>query len=216
MLEEEGEVPEEDWRNILSHRDWRKMLPYAPIAVFVAVIIAALWMDIAFGGPDNPKVDNSAAPPEVVRATIDALPVTATPYVPPPTATWTPGPTPLPEYYAALRDTTRMDDLAKIAEALEEYREEKGEYPSSGGNTQTLCVYQDIDAGCKIRDFLDPIPPDPAGDPGANGYWYRSDGKSYTVAAAMDTPANATPFICDPEMPKIVRRTTLYCVTGPS
>ena len=62
--------------------NWRKYLPYAPIAVFVIVVLAALSMDLAFSGPDNPKVQNSAPPPESVRATIEALPVTVTPYVP--------------------------------------------------------------------------------------------------------------------------------------
>jgi hypothetical protein len=207
-------VKREGWRKNLSQLEWRKMLPYAPIAAFIVVVAAALGMDLAFSGPDNPTIANSAPPPEVVRATIDALPVTATPYVPPPTATVTAGPTALPEYFGMLSDRTRMDDLAKIAGALEQYRQQKGEYPSTGGNTQTVCIYQDIDAGCKLRDLLDPIPGDPAGDPGANGYWYRSDGKSYMLAAAMAVATNATPLICDPEMAKLIKHTTLYCVAS--
>lgn len=190
------------------------MLPYAPIAAFIVIVAAALGMDLAFSGPDNPTIANSAPPPEVVRATIDALPVTPTPYVPPPTATATAGPTALPASVGQERDKTRIDDLAKIAAALKQYRQQRGEYPSTGGNTQTVCIYQDIDAGCKLRDLLDPIPGDPAGDPGANGYWYRSDGKTYMLAAAMDVATNATPLLCDQEMAKIVRRTTLYCLAN--
>lgn len=205
--------PEEQQETPLQF-NWRKYLPYAPVAVFVIVVLAALSMDLAFSGPDNPKVQNSAPPPESVRATIEALPVTVTPYAPPPTATVTPGPTALPEYLAMLRDRTRMDDLAKIATALKQYHDAKGEYPSTGNNTQTLCVYKDIDAGCKLADYLGTIPVDPLGEPNSHGYWYRSDGKTYSLAAAVDVPTNATPLDCNQDLAKATGHSYLYCLTG--
>ena len=151
----------EEWRQILSQRDWRKMLPYAPIAAIVVVIVAALGMDLAFGAPGKPKVDNSAPPPEVIRATIAAAPVSPTPYAPPPTATPTAAPTEDTGPVAQQRDQRRIEDLAHIATALVKYDEDKGEFPSTGGNIQTLCTYRDNDAGCKVGDILDPIPEDP-------------------------------------------------------
>ena len=55
--------------------------------------------------------------------------------------------------------------LEQIAAALEKYYDKKKEYPTTGGNLQTVCTYEEIDAGCKLKDFLDPIPADPRGDP---------------------------------------------------
>jgi hypothetical protein len=209
-------VKREDWREILSQRDWRRLLPYAPVAAVIVVIVAALGTDLAFGGPSKPKVDNAAPPPEVARATIAAAPVSPTPYVPPPTATPTAAPTALPEFIAQSRDKTRMDDLAKIAGALEQYRKQEGEYPSNGGAIQTMCTYQEFDAGCKLKDVLDPLPEDPLGDPAKNGYWYSSDGKKFTLIAAVDSPANATPDKCDERFSQHTAKTNLYCVKGSS
>jgi hypothetical protein len=208
-------VKREDWREILSQRDWRRLLPYAPVAAVIVVIVAALGTDLAFGGPSKPKVDNAAPPPEVARATIAAAPVSPTPYVPPPTATPTAAPTALPEFIAQSRDKTRLDDLAKIAGALEQYREQEGEYPSNGGAIQTMCTYQEFDAGCKLKDVLDPLPEDPLGDPAKNGYWYSSDGKGFALIAAVDSPANATPDKCEKRFSEHTRKTNLYCLTGP-
>ena len=205
----------EDWREILSQRDWRRLLPYAPVAAVIIVIVAALGTDLAFGGPSKPKVDNTAPPPEIARATIDAAPVSPTPYVPPSTATPTIAPTPLPEFITESRDKTRMDDLAKIAAALEQYREQEGEYPSNGGAIQTMCTYQEFDAGCKLKDVLDPLPEDPLGDAAKNGYWYSSDGKKFAVIAAVDTPANATPDKCEERFSQHTTKSNLYCLTGP-
>jgi len=208
-------VSREEWRQILSQRDWRKILPYTPIAAIIAVIVIALGMDLAFGAPSKPKVNNAAPPPEVIRATIAALPVSPTPYVPPSTATPTAAPTPDTGPTAQARDQTRIRDMAKIANALVKYEEEKGEFPSTGGNVQTLCVYRENDAGCKISDVLDPIPGDPLGESVKNGYWYASDGKTFTIIAGMDSSSNATPGRCDPKWSQHTRKANLACLTGP-
>ena len=206
----------EDWRAILSRRDWRKILPYAPIAAVVIVIIAALGMDLAFGGPSKPEIENDAPPPEVARATVDAAPTSATPYAAPPTETPTAAPTEATGPIAQMRDQRRIDDLAKIASVLEQYRNKEGEYPSTGGNIQTLCTYKEIDAGCKLEDLLSPIPSDPLGDSVKNGYWYSSDGKTFTLIAAVDLSTNATPDKCEQRFAQHTKRTNLRCVTGPS
>jgi type II secretory pathway pseudopilin PulG len=194
---------------------WRKILSYAPIAA-VLVIVVALAMDLIFGGPGKPEVDNSAPPPDVLRATIAAAPHSPTPYAPPPTKTPTPGPTAVPGVVAAERDQTRLIDLATITAALEQYRQKEGEYPSTGGSIQTLCTYKDLDAGCKLEDLLSPIPSDPLGDSVKNGYWYSSDGKSFVIVGGMDSPSNATPTKCEQRFAQHTKKANLCCLTGPS
>ena len=207
----------QDWREILLRRDWRRLLPYAPIAAVIVVIVAALGTDLAFGGPSDPKINNNTAPPpDALRATIAAYPVSPTPYAPPPTATPTAMSPFIPGTEAAANDETRLGDLMKVAVALEQYHKETGEYPDTGGNIQTLCSYPDIDAGCKLKDLLEPIPSDPAGESVLNGYWYASDGKTFTVIAGMDSPANATPGKCEKRFVDHTRKANLLCVTGPS
>ncbi|HUS81901.1 MAG TPA: hypothetical protein VM013_01420 [Dehalococcoidia bacterium] len=209
-------MPGEDQRKLLrSIEDWRKLLPYAPIAAVVVVIVAALGMDLAFGGPSKPEIDNAAAPPEVARATIAAAPVSPTPFVPPATETPTAAPTEETGPTAQIRDQRRVSDLADIAAALEQYREKEGEYPTTGGNIQTVCTYKDIDAGCKLEDFLGNIPVDPEGDSVKNGYWYSSDGKTFTLVAAVDLAASATPAACEERFAQHTKKAHLYCLTGP-
>ena len=205
----------EEWRKILATRDWRKLLPYTPIAAIIIVIIAAVGMDLVFGGPSTPQASNSAPAPEALRATIAAMPVSPTPYVPAATSTPTPGPTPLPGSLAQERDQIRLEDLAKVVAALEQYKQKNGDYPDTGGNIQTLCSYPDVDAGCKLKDFLDPVPSDPAGEAVLNGYWYASDGKTYTVMAGMDSPAYATPDNCEQRFLDHTGKENLYCLKSP-
>lgn len=206
----------EDFKEILAKRDWRKLLPYAPIAAIVFVIVLAVAIDLAVGGPSTPKANNQAPPPESVRATIAAMPVTVTPYVPPATPTSTAIPTVIPGSLAAARDETRLGDIMKVTVALKQYHDSKGEYPSTGGNIQTLCSYPDADAGCKLKEFIDPIPQDPSGQAVLNGYWYSSDGKTYVIIAGMDSPANATPDKCEKRFFDHTRKTNLCCAIGPS
>ncbi len=85
------------------------------------------------------------------------------------------------------RDIIRQFDLAVIKRALEEYREENGSYPDSGNNIQTFCAFPDVDAGCELEEVLSPLPEDPLGDPAANGYWYASDGRRFTVYAQRES-----------------------------
>jgi hypothetical protein len=195
--------------------EWRKLLPYAPIAAVVIAIVAALWLDLAFGGPSKPQVDNTAPPPEVARATIDALPMSPTPYVAAATETPTAMPTQDTGPVVQMRDQRRISDLASIADALEQYHQKEGEYPTTGGNIQTVCTYKDIDAGCKLEEFLNPIPSDPAGDAVKNGYWYSSDGKTFTLVAAVELQTSASPVTCEQRFAQHTKKTILYCLTEP-
>jgi hypothetical protein len=209
-------VSREDRRKLfdVSREDWRKLLPYSPVAAVVVIILVALVMDLTLGGPSNPKLDNSAPPPEVLRATVEAEPVSPTPFVPPATETPTPGPTAVPEVVAQMRDQTRISDLYSMATALEQYRQDNGEYPSTGGNIQSACNYVDIDALCKLKDYIDPIPSDPAGPSVLNGYWYTSDGKSFTLVAGVDSPTDATPAKCEERFTAHTKKDYLFCLTS--
>ena len=93
------------------------------------------------------------------------------------------------------RNNARIEDLQKLDEALSLYRKGFSSYPSTKGALQTLCVYFDQDAGCVLGGVLSPIPVDPNGSD--FGYWYASDGASFTLFAAWEGDSAApTEFDC--------------------
>ncbi len=109
------------------------------------------------------------------------------------------------------RDVARRQDLETIARALEQYRDENGSYPDTGGGIQTLCAYQELDVGCALEEVLAPLPGDPLGDPTLNGYWYASDGSHYTLYALRESDQ----LEACPEQPEHLREfESLLCVRG--
>ena len=96
------------------------------------------------------------------------------------------------------RDATRTTDLAGIQAVLEQYAQQNGSYPDTGNDLQSLCAYRTLDVGCELESFA-PIPADPLGAPIRNGYWYRSDGQSYTLIALRETGPEA-PSTCPAEL----------------
>lgn len=119
--------------------------------------------------------------------------------VPVPTAT----PDPLA---AAKRDDQRRRDLLVIIDLLESYRQQNGSYPQVNG-VQTLCGFPG-DVACVLRSQLDPLPADPMNN---QSYWYMSDGKSFTLFAAMEVPPG--PSYCPAPVPEhLASVTNLYCV----
>ncbi len=196
----------------MSREDWRKWLPYAPVASVILVIVIAVALDLALGGPTSAKPQNEAPPPDALRATDAAAPVSPTPWSPSATETATPGPTSVPDVVARARDQTRISDLYKIAVALQQYKSDKGKYPTTEGNLQSACAYVDLDALCKIKDYLDPIPSDPDGDPVTNGYWYVSDGDTFTLVAGVDSSVDASPSNCDQGFYDHTKKQNLYCL----
>lgn len=192
----------------------RRLWMWAPVFAVSVIVFGILAIDLAFGGADNEEPLNLAPSPAPLR-TVTPRPRTVMPLIPtasptpPPTATREPGPA------AHIRDETRKNDLRDLREGLERYRQEKGEYPSTSGNVQTACVY-DVDALCKLKKLVVPFPEDPLGDPGKNGYWYVSDGKTYLLVAAMEVPENASPAdACPAEVREFTGKTHLLCVPGP-
>lgn len=192
--------------------DLRAVLPVAALGVIILVII---FVELC-GREDTP----SESPPLVEAPT--EVPTTPEPTpTPGPTATPGPSPTPAPEEATATqelvagaeeRDAARLADLESVQQALEEYHDERGDYPDSGGNVQSLCVF-DADAGCQLEEFLSPIPIDPLGEPIAeNGYWYQSDGDEFTVYAQRETDQ----FPECPQHPEHLEDLdSVLCIQGP-
>jgi hypothetical protein len=194
--------------------DLRAALPIAALGVVVLVII---FVELC-GREDVSPVGEST--PFVELAT-------ATPITPGPTATpgptFTPGPSPTAAPVTATatreapigggeRDIARVQDLADLQEALEQYREEHGSYPDSGGNIQTLCAFTEFDAGCELEEVLSPLPQDPLGDQVNNGYWYTSIGSRFAVFAQRESEQ----FEECSEHPDFLRDfDSLLCVQGP-
>ena len=111
------------------------------------------------------------------------------------------------------RDQTRQTDLADIQEALERYFANEDEYPNTDNNIQTLCVFEDVDIGCALKDVLDPIPQDPLGDAATNGYFYQSDGDAYTLYAIRESELLPA---CDEQPQHLAAFDSILCLRGPS
>jgi hypothetical protein len=72
--------------------------------------------------------------------------------------------------------------------------------------TQTLCVIVAFDAGCSLREVLDPLPT----DPGGRVYWYASDGQRFTLWASLE--AARPEDRCDDRPQLLSGVPNLYCV----
>lgn len=185
--------------------DLRAVLAVAALAIVVLVIIFVQLCgrdDVEpLAQSDGPNVEGPTEPP-VVTVT--------------PGPTPTPGPpteTPAPEPGGEERDVTRMQDLQAIEDALAEFRDENGSYPDTGGNVQSLCVFEDSDIGCELQDVLDPLPVDPLGEPiSENGYWYASDGDEFTVFAQRESDQFPA---CANHPDHLAHFDTILCVQGP-
>jgi len=114
---------------------------------------------------------------------------------------------------AAERDAERRSELARLAAALADYKAENGSYPSTSSNVQSACVYEENDVLCRFKaqlgkeTFVDPF-----GDPFEYGYWYASDGNSFTLYALLEA-APGPGETCE-GAGDLADKTNLYCVKG--
>ncbi len=119
---------------------------------------------------------------------------------------------------ALARDAQRLEDLALLQAALSEYRDRFDEYPDTGGSVQTICAYSELDKGCDLKKVLDDeeegILEDPLGEPLVNGYWYASDGQTYSIWMLREGPGNAGDPVCPEVIPHLEKVGPLFCVTG--
>ena len=121
----------------------------------------------------------------------------------PPTAALAPG--------AAENDAERRSELLQLAEALADYKAKNGSYPSTDNQVQSACVYEDLDVLCRFKSRLGPGAfVDPFGDSSKYGYWYASDGKSFTLYAILEQ-APGPEETCTPSGDLGSKR-NLYCL----
>jgi hypothetical protein len=186
--------------------DLRAALPIAGLAIVILVII---FLELC-GRSDTNLPTVVAGPTATLGPT----------FTPGPSPTVGPTPTLSPDEATATvaattgddqRDATRQENMAALQAALEQYRDDHGEYPTTGGNIQTLCAFTEADVGCALQEFLDPLPVDPLGDP-VQGYWYASGGDSYTIYAQRESDALPE---CDEHPDHLRDYDSLLCVRGP-
>jgi len=118
---------------------------------------------------------------------------------------------PPPTLGGEIKDARRVQDLSGLQTVLEGYKERHGAYPDNAGTVQTLCVYPE-DTGCALEEISPALPEDPKGDATTNGYFYSSDGQSYTLYALRESPAVPE---CDEHPGFLNHLPSVLCVRGP-
>ena len=179
------------------------------------IVLAILITDLATGGDTEPTLALGSSIEVTPGARTVIVPTLAPVETPTPVPAATP--TPSSEADALARDAQRLEELTLLNAALAKYRDRFDEYPNTTGNVQTMCNYKDVDKGCDLKKVLDKgqegILEDPLGEPLANGYWYASDGKSYTIWMLREGPGNPGDPVCPEANPHLKDKKTLFCVT---
>ncbi len=183
----------------------------APACFLAAALIAVVWFDVTSGGEATPEpfIGEIGTP---VRSAYVPEPTPAAAVVP--TAVVRPG-TDVAAGTPELRDTRRRTDLLLLLSAATTVRAAEGEFPTTNGNVQTLCVFVEYDIGCTLEDALGSPPPvDPLGNPGENGYWYVSDGDTMEIFASLEGDIPDAD-ICPTQNEQLQRQPNLICVGAP-
>lgn len=189
----------------------------APVGLLAVVLLAIVWVDISTGGDAKPSplIGAEGTPVRFVYAEPTQTPLGA------PTATPLPGrPTSTPvaaeiKGTPAERDNQRRVDLIRLLGATTRLRDKDGKFPDTNNNVQSICIYKDRDALCKLDQFLGgPPPEDPLG--AQNGYWYSGspDGQSMKIFASLEEPTVVDPK-CATVDEGIKKRPNVICVTVP-
>ena len=200
----------------LIGRLWQPRAQLALLGGLVGVIVLAILLtDLATGG--------DTGPPPALGSSIQVTPGTRLVIVPTLAPIETPMPlmvatsTPSSEADALARDAERLQDLALLQAALAEYHDRFDEYPDNDGSIQTMCAYKDLDKGCDLKKVLDDkeedILEDPLGEPLTNGYWYASDGETYTIWMLREGPAKPGDPVCHEVVPHLKDKGSLFCTT---
>jgi hypothetical protein len=184
----------------------------APVVLLAAALATVAWLDLSSGGAAKPKalVGESGTPVRSAYLAPTSTPIGARP-TPKPSPVYVPGSS-LPKGTAADRDARRRSDLLLLLDAAQKYKAKNGAYPDTHNNVQTLCVYKDLDTGCKLKETFDGnLPEDPRGK--QNGYWIQSDGQTIKLYAAFEQPL-APAAECPTTDVELKKRDNLACVTG--
>ncbi|MCH7511557.1 MAG: hypothetical protein IIB19_04215 [Chloroflexi bacterium] len=188
---------------------------FALLGTLLLVVVAAIIItDLATGGDAKPPPllgeGIALTPGAVVFPTLPPLP-TVTPFV---TPTLSSGAD------AQERDALRIREMSLLQIALTVYLDRFGEYPDTQGQTQSLCVFEELDKGCELKQVLDEeqteLLQDPLGDPLANGYWYVSDGGTYTIWMLRESAGPDSAFACPETPPFLLEKGNLFCHTASS
>jgi hypothetical protein len=156
-----------------------------PVAVLALALIGVLWMTLATSGEaEPPPLMGEVGTP--VRGTF--VPPTPTPVGARPTPPPRPTVGPQVPGTPAERDAQRRADQLTLTAALLQYRTDNGAFPTTNGQIQTLCAYVDLDVGCAVGEYVDPVPRDPLAAVEDAGYWYRSDGTTAFVYISFEGP----------------------------
>ncbi len=90
------------------------------------------------------------------------------------------------------RDAQRKSDIRQIQAALEIYRSDNGQYPTSGTNYPAGCGVS-LSSGTTV--YMQTIPCDPNGNVASNynggAYYYFGGGSTYTLCACLENTADS-------------------------
>ena len=115
---------------------------------------------------------------------------------------------------ARARMAGAVPDLLLLVEAAGRLKQQDGSLPTTNGNVQTLCAYEDLDQGCALKDVLSPLPLDPLGSPVQNGYWYSSSGQKAKFYASLEVEIPEDQR-CATEDAELKKRAYVICVETP-
>jgi hypothetical protein len=181
-----------------------------------AIVLAILITDMVAGGDTEPAEPLGESVETAARTRVAFVPTLAPLETPPPAVIATRAPS--SEADALTRDAQRLQELALLQAALAEYHDRFDEYPDNEGGIQTLCAYRELDKGCDLRKVLDEdeeyILEDPLGEALDNGYWYSSDGETYTIWMLREGPAKPSEPVCAEVVPHLRDVGSLFCLTG--
>jgi len=190
-----------------SRRSWSIALPVIAVA---AALLAILALDLATGGEAEPgeylgEAKNERFP--YVAPTATPVGLRPTPAARPTITGARPGD-------PNERDGKRRTDLLLLVEAAGRLKQQDGSLPTTNGNVQTLCAYEDLDQGCALKDVLSPLPLDPLGSPVQNGYWYSSSGQKAKFYASLEVEIPEDQR-CATEDAELKKRAYIICVETP-
>lgn len=183
------------------------------LAAFAGVLIALIVADFATGGKAE-LTDLGLATPVTPLPTLPPSPTL------PPGVTPSPTPSPTPDASGLARNQRRKEDMMRLADAFLRYARDHDGFPDTNNALQSICVYQELDKGCAIKEYLDPIPVDPKEpkDPLKNGYWWSSTSRAlilYAINEGSTADSPQCPKERPPSLQKIKDGLTCVVVQAP-
>ena len=184
--------------------------PKAALAIGALALIILIIIFIELCGRDDiESLVQQEQQPGLPTATLGP---TFTPGPSPTVGPTVPTQSPTPMLGGQDRDAERVLDLQSLQAALLLYEADNGEFPDNESTLQTLCVFPEFDVGCELLEVLNQLPQDPLDDASTNGYWYVSDGATYTLYGQRES--DALPECIDhPEF--LLDFGSLLCFSGP-